>query len=48
MSLCQSLERMKINHEETDSHRFFLIFLRFLRFLVVDFPQEPSGRVATP
>jgi hypothetical protein len=28
---------MKINHEETDSHRFFLVFLRVLRFLVVDF-----------
>src|SRR5262245_26542338 len=27
----------KINHEETDSHRYFLFFLRCLRFFVVDF-----------
>src|SRR5215475_9727415 len=33
---------MKINHEETDSHRSSLFFLRFLRFFVVDFLRSHS------
>src|SRR5262245_40999393 len=35
-------ETMKINHEETDSHRSSLFFLRFLRFFVVDFRRSHS------
>jgi hypothetical protein len=38
---------MKINHEETKSAKAFLIFLRALRFFVVDFPWDlkPQGRL---
>src|SRR5262245_51684027 len=38
-------EKMKINHEETDSHRSSLFFLRFLRFFVVDFPRSRLCRI---
>jgi len=37
----------EINHEETDSHRFFLIFLRVLRFFVVDFHSFWESLTAT-
>jgi len=35
-------EKMKINHEETKGTMIFLVFLRFLRFFVVDFPRSRS------
>src|SRR5215475_1845053 len=41
-------ETMKINHEETDSHRSSLFFLRFLRFFVVDFRRSRSCRERRP
>src|SRR5262245_22466686 len=36
-SLATCTTPRKINHKDTDSHRYFLFFLRFLRFFVVDF-----------
>src|SRR5262245_27833387 len=41
-------ETMKINHEETDSHRSSLFFLRILRFFVVDFRRSRSCRERRP
>jgi len=35
----------RINHEETNSRRFSLIFLRRLRFFVVDFQSKKKIRL---
>jgi len=37
---------MKINHEETKSTKVFLIFLRSLRFFVVDFNRFRASLIA--